>query len=152
MQSLYEKPNYVYVASSWRNAMHTGICAMLRAAGIDHYDFKKDGFSWSDVGLPDTGASGTCNKDTYLKALQHPNAVAGFDRDYTALCKATCTILVLPAGNSAHLELGYAIGECQRTAILMPQGEDIRPDLMYKLADLITDDVMQLLTWLGVSD
>ena len=47
------KPNYIYVASSWRNPMQPAVCATLRAAGIDHYDFKNPeggtGFSWREV-------------------------------------------------------------------------------------------------------
>lgn len=46
-------PSYVYVASSWRNPMQPGVCAALRSAGIDHYDFKNPaggtGFSWRQV-------------------------------------------------------------------------------------------------------
>jgi len=47
------RPNYVYVASSWRNEFQAGVCAALKAAGIDHYDFKNPeggtGFSWKEV-------------------------------------------------------------------------------------------------------
>jgi len=49
------KPNYVYVASSWRNPMQPAVVASLRAAGIDCYDFRDPagdgtgGFSWKDV-------------------------------------------------------------------------------------------------------
>lgn len=47
------RPSYVYVASSWRNPFQTAVCAALRSAGIDHYDFKNPaggtGFSWRDV-------------------------------------------------------------------------------------------------------
>jgi len=47
---------YVYVASSWRNAMQPAICAILSAAGIDHYDFRDEtagaGFSWVETGMP----------------------------------------------------------------------------------------------------
>lgn len=47
------RPRYVYVASSWRNPMHTAVCASLRASNIPHYDFKNPeggtGFSWKEV-------------------------------------------------------------------------------------------------------
>lgn len=52
---------YVYVASSWRNPLHTAVCVALATAGIDHYDFKNPpgsvGFSWKQVkteGGPDS--------------------------------------------------------------------------------------------------
>lgn len=47
------RPEYVYVASSWRNLMQEMVVATLGAAGIDCYDFKNPeggtGFSWSEV-------------------------------------------------------------------------------------------------------
>jgi hypothetical protein len=48
-----DRPDYVYVASSWRNPMQPGVVAALRAAGIDCYDFRNPeggtGFSWKEV-------------------------------------------------------------------------------------------------------
>jgi hypothetical protein len=42
------KPSYVYVASSWRNEMQADVCATLKAAGIEHYDFKNpEGRTWT---------------------------------------------------------------------------------------------------------
>lgn len=53
-------PNYVYVASSWRNQMQPAVVEVLRAAGIDCYDFKSPeggtGFSWSEVKSADAPA------------------------------------------------------------------------------------------------
>ncbi|HRE01000.1 MAG TPA: hypothetical protein PLV68_06845, partial [Ilumatobacteraceae bacterium] len=47
------RPNYVYVASSWRNPVHADVIDALAVAGIDHYDFKNPsggtGFSWREV-------------------------------------------------------------------------------------------------------
>lgn len=47
------RPDYVYVASSWRNPAQPAVCAALAAAGIDHYDFRNPhggtGFSWKQV-------------------------------------------------------------------------------------------------------
>lgn len=49
--------SYIYVASSWRNPMQPGVCAALRSAGIDHYDFKNPeggtGSSWKQVKTED---------------------------------------------------------------------------------------------------
>lgn len=140
------RPSYIYVASSWRNIMHVGVCAALRSAGIDHYDFKADGFSWKEVSLPQP-----CSFDEYRRGIAHPRAIEGFDRDMAALDKADCTVLVMPCGRSAHLELGYAIGKGQRTAVLYEQ-EPFEPDLMHKAADFHTDSLFDLLGWLGVED
>jgi hypothetical protein len=59
---------------------------------------------------------------------------------------AAATVLVLPCGRSAHLELGYAIGYRQHTIVYMP--EMMEPELMYKLVDHICtslDDVVKVL-------
>ncbi len=54
-------PSYVYVASSWRNPMQPAVIEVLRAAGIDCYDFRNPdggtGFSWSEVKGPDAEPS-----------------------------------------------------------------------------------------------
>lgn len=46
-------PEYVYVASSWRNPLQPGVIEVLRAAGIPAYDFRNPeagtGFSWAEV-------------------------------------------------------------------------------------------------------
>lgn len=46
-------PEYVYVASSWRNPIQPAVIETLRAAGIDCYDFRNPegdtGFSWKQV-------------------------------------------------------------------------------------------------------
>jgi hypothetical protein len=48
------KPGYVYVASSWRCQMQPAVVEILKAAGIDHYDFRNPpngaGFGWEQVG------------------------------------------------------------------------------------------------------
>ena len=64
---------------------------------------------------------------------------------------ADTVVLLLPAGNSAHLEFGLAcavsiIGGMNRrmeTAIVLDP-MTIRPDLMYGLADMITDNFDEL--------
>jgi len=136
---------YVYVASSWKNFYHTAVCAALKSAGIDHYDFKHEGFSWTQV-----NADAHKDYDTFLEVLVDPVAEKGFGRDFEAMQRATHFILVLPCGRSAHLEAGWAIGHGKPTAIYIPEFDG--PDLMYKMADHIDDSLMGLLGWLGVED
>lgn len=144
------KPNYVYVASSWRNLYQPAIIAMLKAAKIDHYDFRNPpdgtGFQWHTIDPNwQNWATGQ-----YIKALDHPLAQKGFASDFEAMQRADTFILVLPAGRSAHLELGWAVGAGKRTAILTGDGEE--PELMAKMADLITANTLELLEWLGVEN
>lgn len=149
MGALEIKPKYVYVASSWRCDMQAGVVAMLKAAKIPHYDFKDSkGFHWSETGLD----ADNCTHDEYLNALTHERSIEGYARDMDALTKADAVVMVLPCGNSAHLEMGYAVATGKRTSILLPQGEKVRPDLMYKMVDRILVDVIDLLDWLGVEN
>jgi nucleoside 2-deoxyribosyltransferase len=67
-----------------------------------------------------------------------------------ALEQADRCILVLPSGRSAHLEAGYAIGKGKPTAIWVPEYDT--PDLMVKMADYVSDSLMDILGWLGVED
>lgn len=150
------KPDYVYVASSWKNAMQAGVVAGLRAAGIECYDFKNPehntGFHWSEVGVDSNGVE----VKEYLDGLNHPRSEIGFKSDFDAMHRADVCILVLPSGRSAHIEAGWMKGNGKKLAILLvPEMEVnglVMPELMYKMADLITDSLFDLLGWLGVED
>lgn len=102
---------YVYVASSWRNPLYHGVTHALRAAGIDHYDFRNPpngaGFRWEEIG----GRPGTepVSRSTYLDMIDHPRALEGFASDFDAMKRADTMVLILPCGRSAHLELGWAL-------------------------------------------
>jgi hypothetical protein len=141
---------YVYVASSWRNRYQQAVCSTLKAAGIEHYDFRNPeggtGFAWSSID-PDWER---WTAGQYIAALDHPLAVAGFNSDMDALKRATHTVLVLPCGRSAHLELGWAVGAGKKTAIWTHDGQE--PELMAKMVDLVTDNLLDILDWLGVED
>lgn len=140
----------IYVASSWKNWQQPIVVQCLEALGHSCYDFKKDGFSWKEV-MPNYDG-GTVHEQEYLDALKHPRSVEGFNRDYDHLRRADITVLVLPCGRSAHLELGMAIGMHQRTAIYLdgePNEGQVTPDLMYKAVDLITTNMHNLLEWVG---
>lgn len=144
-------PNYVYVASSWRNTYQPMFIKILKAAGIDHYDFRRPapgiaGFAWSDID-PEWKA---WEAEEYIKALNHPIAEEGFKRDFDAMQKADTFVLLLPCGRSAHLELGWAVGVGKRTAIVTHDGEE--PELMAKMVDYISPSVFDILGWLGVRD
>lgn len=152
--------NYVYVASSWRNPIHTAVCAALRSAGVDHYDFKNPaggtGFSWREV-KPEGAPVGIAAKgadwetaEEYLEMIEHPRAIAGFHSDFAAMNRADTFVLVLPCGKSAHLELGWAVGAGKRTAILLE--DPVEPELMYRMVDYMTPSLFDLLGWLGVDD
>ena len=120
---------YVYVASSWRNAYQPGVVADLREAGFKVYDFRHpgpgdDGFDWEQI---DPGWQNWSPAE-YVESLQHPIAQRGLKKDMDALNRADAVVLVQPCGRSAHLELGYGIGSGKLTVVYMP--EPMEPELM----------------------
>lgn len=183
-----QRPDYVYVASSWRNPVQTAVVAALEASDIDCYDFKNPprgtGFSWREVKTGYDANPGICRVcgavrpmpcyelpvhsvrdlpggikakgsdweqvDEYLRMVNHPRAVEGFEADFAAMQRADTFVLVLPCGKSAHLELGWAIGAGKRTAILLE--DPVEPELMYRMADYLAPSLVDLLGWLGVED
>lgn len=151
-----ERPSYVYVASSWRNPMQPAVCEALAAAGIGHYDFRRpklhsDGFHWSEV-MPSyvAGSQASVAPADYLAALDSERAIEGFDLDFTAMQKCDACVLVLPCGRSAHLELGWFVGQGRPTAILLD--DPVLPELMYRMVDYVAPTMVDLLGWLGVDD
>jgi hypothetical protein len=137
----------IYVASSWRNAYQPMVVERLRDAGYVVYDFRhpapgNEGFHWAEI----DSAWDTWTPEQYIAALQHPFAQRGFAHDRRALQMADVTVLVLPCGRSAHLELGYAAGQGQRTAVLMLEPNEA--ELMYLLCETICTNIEDLLAWL----
>lgn len=153
------KPDYVYVASSWRNPLQPMVCSVLKAAGIEHYDFRnptegRAGFSWKDVGeggqaLKAKGGD-LVTTERYLEMVNHSAAVEAYAVDFAAMERADAFVLVLPCGKSAHLELGWAVGQGKETAILLEENNE--PELMYRMVDYIAPNLFELLGWLGVED
>jgi hypothetical protein len=122
----------IYVASSWRNPFQQDVVQALRGAGHSVYDFRNPapgdiGFGWRQCATLEQLKDPRAFRD---EVLTHPVARSGFGKDMRALAGADATVLVLPCGRSAHLELGYATGAGQRTIVLLdtPMSE---PELMY---------------------
>lgn len=137
----------IYVASSWRNSFQPGVVLHLRQIGFDVYDFKNPeandhGFHWSEI---DTDWKNWSNQ-RFINALEHPIAERGYKHDMDALIACDVCVLVLPCGKSAHLELGYAVGMHKNTAIFAAMRSE--PELMYKMVDIVTDDLFEIEQWL----
>ena len=86
---------------------------------------------------------------SYTEALQGYAArhVFGFDKSH--LDSADGTLLVLPAGKSGHLELGYMAGKGKWTGILLDKEEPERWDIMYGFASGVfrtLEEVVQALS------
>ena len=128
----------IYVASSWRNTFQPAVVAALREDGHTVYDFKdSDGFHWSEVDPAWLDWPKEISK--YLSGLSHPCAERGFHRDMIALQECDVCVYVMPCGVSASLEAGWACGAGKLVIVYVPGLRE--PDLMVKMADLITSDL-----------
>jgi hypothetical protein len=148
----------IYVASSWRNPTQPAVVDALREAGHEVYDFRNpesgnSGFHWSNVyGRKGDAATWSEGVPAYemVAGLGHASAVMGFDFDMRAMEKCDTCVLVLPCGRSAHLELGWFVGQGRRAAILLE--DPCLPELMYKMVDLITPSLETVLRWLDAPE
>ena len=137
----------IYVASSWRNQFQPQVVRRLQLTGHEVYDFRnppenKGGFHWSDV-AEDWQQWST---KEYVKNLSHPVSEHGFKCDMDAMEWADVCVLVLPCGRSAHAEAGWFAGAGKKVVAYIPEKQE--PELMYKMFDLVTDDMGELLRFL----
>jgi len=139
----------IYVASSWRNQFQPEVVTKLRLDGHKVYDFRGPGSGWGESS-EGPGGFGWSEIDRawqewpntiklYLKALTHPRAIEGFNRDMDALKQSNVCVMVMPCGPSASMEMGWSCGSGHPTVVYIPAMRE--PDLMVKMANLITDDL-----------
>lgn len=132
----------VYVASSWRNKTTLdATIELLRGERHKVYDFREDDyFAWEQCDPTWDRDEGKVTKpQQIIGLLDHPAAIRGFESDMGSLARAEVCVLAMPCGRSAHLELGYAIGAGKLTIVYLV--EPCEPELMWKMADLVTDDI-----------
>lgn len=126
----------VYVIGSLRNPKIPEIALTLRDNGFDVFDdWYAAGPEADDYWKKYEQARGRA----YLEALEGyaVNHVFSYDKSHLDRCDAA--VLVLPAGRSGHLELGYFIGGGKPGFILLPEsptelGVEERWDAMYRFA------------------
>ena len=70
---------------------------------------------------------------TYREALQGYAVNNVFDFDHRHLLRCDAAVLVMPAGKSGHLELGFVLGKGKPGFILLEKEPD-RWDAMYRFA------------------
>lgn len=131
----------VYVIGSLRGPHVPKVAANLRASGFDVFD------DWFAAGPEADDYWRTYEIDrghNYEQALSGYAArhVFGYDRSHLDRCDAA--VLVLPAGRSGHLELGYFIGSGKPGYILLDDEYD-RWDVMYGFAALVTRDLDKII-------
>jgi len=110
-----------FVAGSWRNRAAIGeVLAVLDEVGASAYCFVRVGYSAAAAALATTGGAGQAD-------LGSPAIQELFEQDLEALRAADRFLVVLPAGQAAHIEAGiayglgkpcYAVGPVQRSETL----------------------------------
>jgi hypothetical protein len=146
----------IYVASSWRNDYQQEVVRRLRELHHEVYDFRGAGSGWGEESDVPGGFSWRSidpdfqywTPEAYCQALLSPLAEAGFKRDMDALKRCDACIMVMPCGPSASMEMGWAVGAGKQVAVYMPAIRE--PDLMVKMADMVTTLWSNIEIWLSV--
>lgn len=127
----------IYVIGSLRGPSVPAVSAHLRKAGLEVFD------DWYAAGPEADDKWKEYEQQrgkTYQEALDGYAAGHVFDFDRKHLERTDGAVLVLPAGRSGHLELGYVAGLGKPTYILLPPGYDDsadRWDVMYRFASKV---------------
>jgi hypothetical protein len=119
----------IYLIGSLRNPKIPALANRLRDQGLEVFD------NWYAAGPEADDHWQTYEKQrghSFKEALDSPEAWNVFAFDKQHLDAATAVVMVMPAGKSAHLELGYCVDK-KPTYILM-DGEPERFDVMYRFA------------------
>lgn len=130
----------IYLIGSLRNPEVPRIAKELRKTGQEVFD------DWYAAG-PE--ADDKWREYEQSRGRSYHQALSGlaakhvfhFDRDHLDRADAVC--LVLPAGKSGHLELGWALGRGKRGYILLDNPD--RWDVMYQFATGIFTDINELI-------
>ena len=120
----------VYVIGSLRNPCIPQVSKALRDAKHEVFD------DWHAAGPEADDCWKRYEQErgrTYIEALSGYAARHVFDFDKLHLDRCDTAVLVLPAGKSGHLELGYMLGKGKRGFVLLEESND-RWDVMYQFA------------------
>ncbi len=131
----------IYLIGSLRNPRVTEVAKFLREQGFDVFD------DWMAAG-PEADdywqKYETERGHTYAEALQGYAAKHVYEFDLLHLNRCDIGVLLLPAGKSGHLELGYMIGKGKPGFICLDIGAVEAPtryDVMYQFATGISDHI-----------
>jgi len=138
----------VYLIGSLRNPAVPELANEIRTLGFDVFD---DWFAGGPEADDYWQKYEKGRGRTYVEALHGYVAPHIFGFDKIHIDASDIGILMLPAGKSGHLELGYMAGSGKLTYILLPE-EPERFDVMYKFAtdtfidkEVLFDELRRLL-------
>lgn len=130
----------IYLIGSLRNPEIPELGNSLRLCGFDVFD---DWFAGGKIADDEWQAYENARGHSYKEALGGYAARHVFEFDKHHLDRADIGVLVLPAGKSGHLELGYMAGQGKPTFVLFDKIPE-RYDVMYQFATAVTFDVYEL--------
>ena len=134
----------VYLIGSLRNPQVPIIANQLRVAGFEVFD---DWFSAGPEADDKWRDYEKARGRSFNEALKGYPARHVFAFDHHHLARASAVALILPAGKSGHLELGWALGQGKPGFILLDNPE--RWDVMYQFATGVVTSVPALIEALG---
>lgn len=120
----------IYIIGSLRNPEIPVFANRLREKGFEVFD---DWFSAGATADDEWQQYENTRGRNYKEALKGHSAQTIFNLDKTHLDRCDGAVLVLPAGKSGHLELGYTIGRGKPGYILFDRVPE-RYDVMYNFA------------------
>ncbi len=127
----------IYLIGSLKNPVIPLIGKSLRALGHDIFDDWFAGGPTADAAWREYHQA---RGEGYAEALKGKAGDNAFKFDMHHLADANAAMLILPAGKSAHMELGVMHGWGRPTYVYFGDGEPADWDLMYKIADEVFFD------------
>ncbi len=140
------KTETVYLIGSLRLPSVREFAKELREAGFDVFD------DWHAAGPEADDIWQKYEQDrgrSYLEAIRGAHAKCVFEFDARNINRSSVGILMLPAGKSGHLELGYMLGQRKRGYVLFDK-EPERWDVMYQFATGLFLDKAELIKELNI--
>ena len=131
------KPELIYLIGSLRNPQVPEIGNVLRQKGFEVFD---DWFAGGKIADDEWQAYELVKGGNYRTALRGFAARHVFEFDLFHLNRANLGLLVMPAGKSGHLELGYLMGQGKPGYVLFDK-EPERWDVMYQFANDVFFDL-----------
>lgn len=140
----------IYIIGSLRNKIVPIIANKLRKTNKDWEVFD----SWYAPGPhADDYLKDYCKAKglSYKETLKDHAATHIFGFDVKHIIRSTDVVMVMPAGKSGHLELGWSLGKGKRGYVLFDKEPD-RVDIMYQFATDIFFDFDELVSELKKYD
>lgn len=132
----------IYLIGSLRNPDVPVFADTIRACGYDVFD------DWYAAGPEADDYWQKYERGrghNFIQALHGFAANHVFHYDKSHLDRAGMGVLLMPAGKSGHLELGYLIGRGKPAYIIL-ENEPDRFDVMYRFASRVFTDKVSFLT------